>query len=191
MNNPEKNELLSELWREAGAPVRESALGGMIAEGRRRRARRRTAQAAIVAAAVIAGGLCIWPRKETPGPQASAPVAPQVAAPSQTTAVVQDRKPLQLVEIHHLTPARNGRATPATQGIRVRAGRHARRAKDGAAGEDRKVERFTDGARRRVIRAGLCRPSGRRRRRWECPVPDLPHRPSRRRILAAPPARTR
>ena len=105
MNNPEKNELLSELWREAGAPVRESALGGMIAEGRRGRARRRTAQAAIVAAAVIAGGLCIWPRKETPGPQASAPVAPQVAAPSQTTAVVQDRKPLQLVEIHHLTPA--------------------------------------------------------------------------------------
>ena len=104
MNNPEKNELLSELWREAGAPVRESALGGMIAEGRRRRARRRTAQAAIVAAAVIAGGLCIWPRKETPGPQASTPVASQVVA-SLATPVVQERAPLQLVEIHYLTPA--------------------------------------------------------------------------------------
>ena len=89
MTDPEKNELLSEVWEEGEGALREKTLGRMIAEGRRKRGQRRALRGALGAAALIAGGIWLWPGR--PMRQAEAPLpAPELQ---------------KLVAIHHLTEA--------------------------------------------------------------------------------------
>jgi hypothetical protein len=90
MTDPEKNELLGDVWREDDDALRESTLQRMIAEGRRKRGQRRAVRLAFAAAALIAGGIWLWPGGAGgPSPQAQAP------APEQQ----------KLIAIHHLTEA--------------------------------------------------------------------------------------
>jgi len=72
MTDPEKNELLGDLWGEDGASLRESALQRMIAEGRRKRGQRRAIQFGLGAAAFIAGVIWLWPGRQLPQTQAPA-----------------------------------------------------------------------------------------------------------------------
>jgi len=89
MTDPEKDELLGDLWQEDDASLRESTLQRMIAEGRRKRGQRRALRTALGAAALIGGGVWLWPGR--PSPQAQAPArAPE---------------PQKVIAIRHLSEA--------------------------------------------------------------------------------------
>jgi hypothetical protein len=80
MTNPEKNELLGDVWQEDDASLRESTLRRMIAEGRRKRGQRRAIRIALGTVVLITGSIWFWPGKPLPPAQAPGPESPKLIA---------------------------------------------------------------------------------------------------------------
>jgi len=60
MTNSSKEELLSDLWQEDEATLRETLLQGMIAESRRKRSQRSAIRMTLCTVAMIGCGLWLW-----------------------------------------------------------------------------------------------------------------------------------